>query len=173
MRPSLALAFLFSTLLISGEVAAAKNNSSASTTITSNGVTYSVSSSSTCIDGTAALRYNRKWWCPVVNTVTTTPSTPTTTTPTTPTTYSATLSWTIPTTRADGTALTASELAGYEIYYTNETGSVSSVVPVSNGTAVSTNVTSLASGNYSFSISAIDTSGLKSELSTVATINFP
>lgn len=168
MRPSLVFTFLLSTLLISGEVAAGKSSYSTTSTITYNSATYSYSSSSTCTDGTAALRYNRKWWCPVVSTVTT--PTPTVTAPAT---YNAQLSWTIPTTRADGTALTASELAGYEIYYTNDAGSVSAVVPVSGGSAVSTTVSSLASGSYSFSISAIDTSGLKSALSTVATVTFP
>lgn len=170
MRPSLVFTFLLSTLLISGEAAAGKSSYSTTSTITYNSATYSYSSSSTCTDGTAALRYNRKWWCPVVSTATTTTPTPTVTAPAT---YNAQLSWTIPATRADGTALTASELAGYEIYYTNDTGSVSAVVPVSGGSAVSTTVSSLASGSYSFSISAIDTSGLKSALSTVATVTFP
>lgn len=185
MRPALVLTFLLSALLISGEAAAGKTSYSSST-ITYNGVKYSYSSSSTCTGGTAALRYNRKWWCPVVTTTASTStststatSTPTSTTSTTtttttaPATYNAKLSWTIPTTRADGTPLTASELAGYEVYYTNDTGSVAAVVPVSSGSAISTTVSSLASGNYSFSISAIDTSGLKSALSTVAIINFP
>lgn len=174
MRPSLVFTFLLSTLLISGEAAAGKSTYSTTSTITYNGATYSYSSSSTCTDGTAALRYNRKWWCPVVSTATTT-TTPTssTTTVTAPATYNAQLSWTIPSTRADGTPLTASELAGYEVYYTTDTGSVAAVVPIAGGSSVSTTLSSLPSGNYSFSISAIDTSGLKSALSAVATINFP
>lgn len=171
MRPSLVLTFLLSTLLISGEAAAGKSTFTASSTIVYSGATYSYSSSSTCPNGTAALRYERKWWCPAVSTSTSTSSTSTTITA--PATYNASLSWTIPTTRADGTPLTASELAGYEIYYTTDTGSVSAVVPVTGGSANSTTVSSLKSGNYSFSISAVDTNGLKSALSTVTTINFP
>jgi hypothetical protein len=83
------------------------------------------------------------------------------------------VSWSVPATRADGTPLTASELAGYEVYYTSDSGSVSAVVPVAGGTTVNTVVSSLSSGNYYFSISAIDTNGLKSALSAVAAVSFP
>jgi len=47
------------------------------------------------------------------------------------------------------------------------------VVPISGGSIASTTVSSLTSGNYSFAVSAIDTAGLKSSLSTVVAINFP
>jgi hypothetical protein len=200
---------------LSAPVLAAKPQKSFSTTITWNGTTYQYYGSSTCPDGSAALRYNRKWYCSdsqmkVASTTTdttttdsgsttstdTTTSSGSTTTDTTastdttsgtttttdtststsattaPTSYSAQLSWTIPTTRSDGTALTASELAGYEIYYTDDTGSVSAVVPVSGGSTASTTVASMAPGNYSFAISAIDSAGLKSSLSSVVSVSF-
>lgn len=193
----------FLTAAISGEALAAKSSYSGSSTITYNGVSYQYSSTSTCSDGTAALRLYRKWWCPVTSSSTTTSSTSSTTTTstsgttstssttsststtttgsttttsttsTTPTAYNANVSWTIPTTRADGTALSVAELSGYEVYYTNDTGSVSVAVPVSGGSTVSAVVSNLTSGNYYFSISAIDSSGLKSALSTVATLSFP
>ncbi|HET8710102.1 MAG TPA: fibronectin type III domain-containing protein [Spongiibacteraceae bacterium] len=66
-----------------------------------------------------------------------------------------------------------SELSGYEVYYTNDSGSVSVAVPVTGGSTVNTVVGNLSSGSYYFSISAIDTNGLKSTLSTVASITFP
>ena len=87
--------------------------------------------------------------------------------------YSANVAWTIPTTRADGSALSASDLAGYEVYYTNDSGTVSAVVPVAGGTTASTLVSNLASGNYYFSVSAIDTGGLKSALSSLVSVSIP
>jgi hypothetical protein len=59
------------------------------------------------------------------------------------------------------------------VYYTNDSGSVNVSVPVSGGSSVKTVVSNLASGSYHFSISAIDTNGLKSPLSTMASITFP
>jgi hypothetical protein len=186
MRPLSLLATLFAIAVFSGEAAAAKSSFTTSSTIVYNNVTYQYSGTSTCTDGTAALRYQRKWWCPLTSTTTTTttPTTTTTTTTTTPTTtttttapapasYNAQLSWAIPTVRVDGTPLLLSDLSGYEVYYTNDTGSISVVVPVAGGSATGTTVPSLASGNYYFSISAIDSSGLKSEMSAVVAVSFP
>jgi hypothetical protein len=198
MRVITLLATALVAAAISTPALAGKSKNSFSKTITWNGTTYQYYGSSTCPDGSAALRYSRKWYCSdsqmkvassttSASTTTTSStgttsgsttttdaasSTITTTTTTTPTSYSAQLSWTIPTTRADGTALTASELAGYEIYYTDDTGSVSAVVSVSGGSTASTTVASMAPGNYSFAISAIDSAGLKSSLSSVVAVSF-
>ena len=90
-----------------------------------------------------------------------------------PVSYSAKLAWTIPTARVDGSALPVGELAGYEVYYTNESGSVSISIPVAGGTTVNTVVSNLTSGKYYFSVSAVDTKGLKSALSTMALASFP
>ena len=167
------------TAIFSGEVSAAKYTRTS--TITYNGIKYQFSSTSTCAGGTTALRMNRKWWCPVITTTassgtSTSGSTTTggsTTTTTTPKTYNASVSWAVPSTRADGTPLSVSELSGYEVYYTNDSGSVNISLPISGGSTASTMVNNLASGNYYFSISAIDAAGLKSVLSTVASITVP
>jgi len=90
-----------------------------------------------------------------------------------PTTYTAHLSWSIPATRADGSALSVAELASYEIYYTMGAGGSSVAVPVSGGTTTSYDISSLGPGAYHFAIAAIDTGGRKSALSTVASISFP
>jgi hypothetical protein len=90
-----------------------------------------------------------------------------------PSSYNASLSWTIPSTRTNGTPLAISELSGYEVYYTNDSGSVNAVVPISGGSTAKAVVKNLASGKYYFSISAIDTGGQKSSLSTMASISFP
>jgi len=82
------------------------------------------------------------------------------------------LSWSIPTTRADGSALTLSELSGYEIYYTNDSGSVALTVPVSGGSVSSYTIANIAAGTYHFSISAIDRNNLKSGLSPVVDVTF-
>ena len=166
------------TALISGEALAGKSSYTTSSTIVYNGSTYTYSSTSTCADGTAALRKNRKWWCPVTSSTTTsttssTTSSGTTTATATPVSYNASISWSIPATRADGTPLSTGELSGYEVYYTNDSGSVNVAVPVSGGSTANTVVSSLASGNYYFSISAIDTGGLKSALSAMALVTFP
>lgn len=143
------------------KVASAPTDTTTTTTETS------TSSGSTTTDTTASTGTTD-----TTSGTTTTDTGSTTTTTTTPTSYNAQLSWTIPTTRADGTALTAAELAGYEIYYTNDSGTVSAVVPVSGGSTATTTVASMTPGNYSFAISAIDSTGLKSSLSSVVSVSF-
>jgi len=101
-----------------------------------------------------------------------TSTTTTTTTPTAPVVYSAQLSWTAPTTRADGTPLTSAELAGYEIYYTTDDPAVAGTISVASSTAANYTLSNLAAGNYYFAMSAIDTTGLKSALSAMAPIKF-
>jgi predicted phage tail protein len=86
--------------------------------------------------------------------------------------YSAQLSWTIPSTRTNGTPLTMSELSGYEIYYTNDLGTVSKTVTVSGGSLSTYTLSNIAAGTYHFAISAIDTSGQKSSLSSVVDASF-
>lgn len=151
-----AVALIISTVCSTSFAATRKSTSS---TLTYQGSTYTLSSTSTCSDGTAALRYNRKWWCKVVAPVATAP-----------TTYSAQLSWTAPSTRADGTPLSLSDLAGYEIYYTTDDPAVSRTISVSGNTALNYTLSNLSAGNYYVAMAAIDTAGLKSELSPVAPI---
>jgi hypothetical protein len=83
------------------------------------------------------------------------------------------LSWTIPSTRENGSALTLSELSGYEIYYYQEgtSSGAGEVVPVSGGTNTSTQVTINGSGTYYFAIAARDQAGLLSNLSNYVAAN--
>jgi len=85
-------------------------------------------------------------------------------------TYSARLSWEIPSTRADGSALSASALSGYEIYYT--TDKTSGTYVVSGGTTSVYTAAELPAGTYHFAMSAIDSNGLKSALSSMVTVTF-
>ncbi|MBK8307042.1 MAG: fibronectin type III domain-containing protein [Gammaproteobacteria bacterium] len=82
---------------------------------------------------------------------------------------SATLSWSVPTTRANGSALAFGELAGYEIYITTEKSGTSKVIEIKNPQKISHNVSDLSPDTYHFAVSALDTNGLVSELSAVVT----
>lgn len=119
---------------------------------------------------------------PTTPTTPTAPSVPATPTapvnPTAPTTpvasaHTVQLSWTIPSTRENGSALRLSELSGYEIYYYQEgtSSGAGEVVPVSGGTNTSTQVTINGSGTYYFAIAARDQAGLLSNLSNYVAAN--
>ena len=82
---------------------------------------------------------------------------------------SATLSWSVPTTRANGSALALGELAGYEIYITTEKSGTSKVVEIKNPQKISHKVSDLSPDTYHFAVSALDINGLASELSEVVT----
>lgn len=99
-------------------------------------------------------------------------STSTGTSPAPSATHSVQLSWTAPTTRADGTALTASELSGYHIYYTatGTPASADTMVAVSGGTTTSISLALPAAGEYSFAITAVDSSGQESSLSAPVSV---
>jgi hypothetical protein len=85
----------------------------------------------------------------------------------------ATLSWTVPTTRANGAPLTPAEVSGYEIYMIAERSGIDSVIPVAGGLTVRHVVRDLVPDSYHFAISAIDSGGRPSSLSPVVskTIN--
>lgn len=74
----------------------------------------------------------------------------------------ATLSWTAPTTNADGTTLT--DLAGYKVYYGTTSGNYSQSVDIGNLTAYQ--VINLTDGaTYYFAVTAYDTSANESSFS--------
>ena len=85
------------------------------------------------------------------------------------TTGQARLSWSIPTTRANGTALAPSELAGYEIYVLSESSGESTVLKVNNPLDSTYTLNGMSPGVYHFSMSAKDTIGKLSALSAVVT----
>ncbi|NNL57096.1 MAG: hypothetical protein HKO71_05055 [Pseudomonadales bacterium] len=88
---------------------------------------------------------------------------------TTPTLANVLLDWIVPTTREDGTALPASDIESYEIYYyegSNSAAGNNINVPATDAggnLVTSYQVSGLASGNYFFSIATIDTDGNVSE----------
>lgn len=86
--------------------------------------------------------------------------------------HSVQLNWTAPATRADGSALSISQLAGYRIYYMalNTPASADTMIPVSGGATTSMQVSLPAAGDYSFAITALDSSGLESSLSSPVSV---
>jgi len=80
---------------------------------------------------------------------------------------SASLSWSIPTTRADGSPIPISEIKGYEIYMIAESTGKTAVIPVSGGMTSSYKLTGLSPDTYHFSMAAMDAQGNLSELSPI------
>lgn len=79
---------------------------------------------------------------------------------------SATVSWSPPTTRSDGTALT--NLAGYRIYYGNAPGQYGTTLTLNNAGLSSYVVEGLSPGTYYFAVTAFDATGVESDFSPPA-----
>jgi hypothetical protein len=82
-----------------------------------------------------------------------------------PTLGSANVSWTPPTERTDGSALT--DLAGYKVYYGTDPNSLTHVVNITNAGQTSHFVENLASGTWYFAVTAYCEDGLESNKSTI------
>ena len=82
------------------------------------------------------------------------------------------LSWVIPTTREDGSPLTASAIAAYRLFYTRDNSSASedTIVVINNGNATNTSISLAVAGTYTFAITAVDLQGNESPLSTPASV---
>ena len=79
---------------------------------------------------------------------------------------SATVSWDIPTTNADGSDL--DDLAGFNIHYRLASGTFSDTEVINDNTATSVVITDLQPGSWYFAVSAFDQAGNRSALSTEA-----
>lgn len=80
-------------------------------------------------------------------------------------TRSAQLTWSAPTTRENGSKLTSSEIAGYEIYIATSTAGPFTSVMTTGAGETSALITELAPGTYYFGVTALDTYGLESDMS--------
>jgi hypothetical protein len=80
---------------------------------------------------------------------------------------SARLSWTPPTTRTDGSAL--SNLAGYRIHYGTNPSDYSNTVSVNTAGVTNYLIENLSRGTYYFVISAVDSTGAESAYSSAVT----
>ena len=79
---------------------------------------------------------------------------------------SATLSWTPPTQNSDGSALT--NLAGYQILYGRSANELSQSISVTNASLSTYLVENLTSGTWYFAVAAVNSAGVSSALSSVA-----
>jgi len=75
-----------------------------------------------------------------------------------------TLNWIPPTENTDGTPLT--NLAGYDIHYGTESGDYTQSIPVDNPGLATYVVDNLTPGTYYFSVSAVNSAGTESPLSS-------
>ncbi len=83
----------------------------------------------------------------------------------------ATLSWTAPTTREDGSPLT--DLAGYKVRYGNAAGNYPTTITLSNPGVTSYMVENLASGRWYFVLASYDSAGTESADSSPASKTIP
>ncbi len=116
--------------------------------VTINGLSYKLVSGTggLCPNGKPKTIYNSKPYCR---------------------TYKANISWSIPTTRVNGTALSLTDLKGYEVYWTRSSDTTAGIINVSSGSSRTTAIEFFKPDQYYFAMSAIDATGLKSPLSTL------
>ena len=81
--------------------------------------------------------------------------------------FRASISWAIPTRRTNGTPLRISDLKGYEVYWTRTSDDARGVIKVDSNTQTSTYFDVYTPSTYYFAMSAIDSRGLKSPLSSM------
>lgn len=115
-----------------------------------NGINYKqyTGTGTICPDGSKVFVYNNVKYCKA---------------------YRANITWSIPTTRINGTALPIGELKGYEVYWTRTSDNAKGTIKISSNTKTNAVFDAYTPGTYYFAMSAIDTSGLKSALSTMVT----
>ena len=92
-----------------------------------------------------------------------TPSTPTPSTPVA--TGSATINWTAPVARADGSPLSLADIEGYRIYYGSSAGDYPNSVDIDDGTAVQLTLSNLPLGTYHLVMTTYDVAGRESAFS--------
>ena len=76
---------------------------------------------------------------------------------------SATINWTAPTQRQDGSTL--ANLAGYKIYYGRASDSLAQVVTISNPGLLTAVIDNLTTGTWYFAVKSFDAAGVESNLS--------
>ena len=79
----------------------------------------------------------------------------------------ATVSWTAPTTNTDGSTLT--DLAGYRIAYGRSSTVLDQSASITNASISTYQLTNLATGQWFFAVYAVNSSGVESDVSNVAT----
>ena len=98
-----------------------------------------------------------------------TPTARPTTTPTPALTGSATITWSAPLARVDGTSASISEIGSYNIYYGTSPAALANVVRVTDAYKFTYTFASLALNTYYFVVTAVDSTGVESAYSNVVT----
>lgn len=81
------------------------------------------------------------------------------------------INWARPTTRADGTTLSSTSIAGYELYHSSTGASSMTRLTSLTAAELSVVVSDLTIGTHYFALATKDASGLTSKLSSTITIN--
>ena len=80
------------------------------------------------------------------------------------------ISWVRPTTRADGTALSSTSIAGYELYHSSTSASSMTKLTSLTAAELSVVVNDLTLGTHYFALATRDASGLRSKLSSTISV---
>lgn len=86
---------------------------------------------------------------------------------------SALISWQAPTRRADGSTLTADQIAGYELFHSADSASGLTKLTSLGKSELSIVVDDLAAGTHYFALATKDVSGLQSAMSSTITVTIP
>lgn len=89
-----------------------------------------------------------------------------------PTTQTLQLMWTAPSAREDGSPLSLSELQGYELVYYSDQNNIEKVVNINGGSSQQYELVLDTPDTYHFAVAAIDSKGVKSELSEAVSYTY-
>lgn len=89
------------------------------------------------------------------------------------TTGTASLSWSAPTVRQDGTALAATDIAGYNLYESDTDATSLVKIVALSASDLSYVVTGLTSGTHYFAATTVDINGIESVLPTPSSVTIP
>lgn len=81
------------------------------------------------------------------------------------------LSWMAPSEREDGTGLSLTEIAGYRVYYGENPGEYTDSVDINDQSMMQMTLDTIPSGTYYIAVTAIDTEGHESVLSSEIVVN--
>ena len=84
-------------------------------------------------------------------------------------TISATITWTAPVAKADGSPFSLADIGGYRVYYGTSAGNYTNYINVDDGTAEQVILRKLPSGKHYFIVTVYDVSGTESKFSPVVT----
>lgn len=85
-------------------------------------------------------------------------------------TTSVTITWVAPSSRTDGSPLSLSQIARYEVNYGRSSGEYTDTITVNDATATEAVIPNLENGTYHIAVRVYDTNGLDSRFSEERTV---